>query len=87
MNKREAEPMEFTISDVFTVEEINLMCIYDTADKDRLIAEIRESARDVYEPEMLDIMRAVIMKLGHLTGEEYADIGFFPADGYDGMGD
>ncbi len=76
--------MEFIISDMFNVEEVNLMCIYDTSDKERLISEIRESRRDGYEQELLEIMDAVIMKLERITGEEYAAIGFFPAGEYDG---
>ena len=77
--------MEFIISDMFNVEEVNLMCIYDTSDKERLISEIQESRRDVYEPELLEIMNAVIMKLERITGEEYASIGFFPVDEHEGM--
>jgi len=68
----------------FGVEEINLMCIYDTADKTRLVAEMRESLPHVYEPELIDLMNTVIDKLERMTGEEFSQIAFFPADELDG---
>jgi len=61
----------------FTVEEMNLMCIYDTGSKAALLAGIRESLPDVYDPELREIMETVIGKLEPLTDEEFSQIGFY----------
>jgi len=62
---------------MFTVEEMNLMCIYDTGDKAVLISDIRESLPDVYDPELREIMEKVISKLEALSDAEFSEIGFF----------
>lgn len=62
---------------MFTVEEMNLMCIYDTGNKAALLTGIRESLPDVYEPELREIMEKTISKLEALTDEEFAEIGFY----------
>ena len=69
--------------DKFTVEEMNLICIYDYSDRERLIEELRGSMSSVYDPEMLDIMHSVIAKLERMTDDDYADTGFYIADEYD----
>jgi len=61
----------------FTVEEMNLMCIYETGSKTALLAGIRESSPDVYDPELREIMETVIGKLDALTDEEFSQIGFY----------
>jgi len=61
----------------FTVEEMNLMCIYETDSKAALLAGIRESLPDVYDPELREIMETVIGKLEPLTDEEFSQIGFY----------
>ncbi|MDL2324410.1 transposon-transfer assisting family protein [Ruminococcaceae bacterium OttesenSCG-928-A16] len=62
---------------MFTVEEMNLMCIYDTGSRAALLREIRESLPDVYDPELRDIMGAVITKLEALTDDDFSEIGFY----------
>lgn len=69
----------------FTVEEINLMCIFDTTSRAALLAEMRESLPHVYEPELVEIMQTVTGKLDRLTDEEFAEIGFYAADNFEEM--
>lgn len=71
---------------MFTVEEMNLMCIYDTTSRAALLSGIRESLPDVYDPDMRDIMETVIVKLEKLTDGEFAEI-VFTADYDDGQED
>lgn len=66
----------------FTVEEINLMCIYDTSDKATLLSDLRAGLRDVYEPEMIEIFDSTIAKLEAVTDEEFTDVGFYIADDF-----
>lgn len=68
--------------DKFSVEEINLMCIYDTSSRTALLADLHLGLSDVYEPEMQDIFNSTISKLGTVSDEEFADIGFYIADEY-----
>jgi hypothetical protein len=56
----------------FTVEETNLMCIYDTGDRVTLIGQLREAMQDDMEPEMLEIAQSCITRLEAMTDEEYA---------------
>jgi len=35
---------------MFNVEEMNLMCIFNTDSRDALVADLRESLPDVYDP-------------------------------------
>ncbi len=67
----------------FTVEEMNLMCIYDTSSRDALLADLRTGLNDVYEPEMCDIFDNAIEKLERLTDEAFSEIGFYIADDFE----
>jgi hypothetical protein len=66
--------------DKFTAEEINLMSIFDTTDRETLRNDLVTALHDVYEPDMIEIFGNVMEKLDALTDEEYRDIGFFIAD-------
>lgn len=63
---------------MFNVEEMNLMCIFNTDSRDALVSGLRESLPDVYDPELRDIMQTVTAKLEKLTDEEFSQIVFSP---------
>lgn len=56
----------------FTVEEINLMGVYDTSDRGRLLAGIRESLPHLLEPELKELAQGVIGRLEAMTDREFA---------------
>jgi len=60
------------------MEEMNLMCVYNTGSRTSLIADIKESMPDVYDAELREIMEQVISKLESLTDEEFSQITFYP---------
>jgi hypothetical protein len=62
----------------FTMEEINLICIYDTSDRAACAAEIRDNLTYVDEPEIRTLMEAVIAKLDGITDADFSGIGLFP---------
>ena len=62
----------------FSMEEINLMCIYDTASQHRLWLDIQESLEDVYDPELRELMEGLLEKLYDMTDEEFSKIGLYP---------
>ena len=68
------------MNDLFTVEEINLMCIYDTSSRPALLSALQMSLVDVYEPEMQEIIINTISKLKKLSDVDFAEIGFYPAE-------
>ena len=68
------------MKDIFSVEEINLMCIYDSDDKTALLAELRESLPDVVDTDMRDVYSSAIEKLENISDEDFSEIGFFIAD-------
>jgi hypothetical protein len=64
---------------VFTVEEENLICIYDTASRTALINSITAALSDFNEPDMNEIAENVLSKLDAMTDEEFSAITFAPA--------
>lgn len=56
----------------FTVEEINLMCVYDTSDRGRLLTGIRESLPHLLEPELKELAQGIISRLEAMTDREFA---------------
>jgi len=70
------------MKDIFSVEEINLMCVYDTGNKAALAAELRGSLPDIYDPDMREIYESAIEKLERISDDDFSDIGFYIADEY-----
>lgn len=58
----------------FTVEEINLMCVYDTGTRTGMLAELKamQTHLEPDETELLDLTRSVTEKLSAMSDEEYA---------------
>lgn len=58
----------------FTVEETNLMCIYNTGTRTGLIAELKamSSHLEAGETELFELTRSVSEKLSAMSDEEYA---------------
>lgn len=57
----------------FSVEEINLLCIYSTESRPALLADLHMALPDIYEPDMQSIFASVIGKLETMTDAEYMD--------------
>ena len=72
--------------DKFSAEEINLMCIFDTSDRDSLLSDLRAGLADVYDPDMREVFESAVEKLERLSDEEFSEIGFYIADEFDEEG-
>lgn len=70
------------MNELFTAEEINLMCIYDTSSRTALLSDLKMSLADVYDPDMREIFHTTIAKLEALTDTDFSDIGFYIADDF-----
>ena len=60
----------------FTIEEINLMCIYDTGTRQGLMDELRAMQGDLLpeEAELKQLTENVLAKLYGMTDDEYAQM-------------
>ena len=63
----------------FSMEEINLMCIYDCTSRSGLIDELDEAMEYVDDLEILRLMEQTIDKLYRTTDAQFADLPLIPA--------
>ena len=58
----------------FTVEEINLMCVFDRRNRTELIEEIDSVLLHLDDTDMEELAKQVIDKLQNMTDEEFAEV-------------
>jgi len=63
----------------FTVEEENLICIYDTANRTALISSINDAIPHFDESELHEIAVSAVNKLEAMTDVEFSALTFNPA--------
>ena len=65
---------------MFTNDEINLMCIYNTGTREGLIAELTQMRGylGAEETELLALTDSALGKLRGMSDEEYAALDLFP---------
>ena len=66
------------MSEHFTVEEINMICIFDTSGKDALTTELTAAIPEFDEPELIEIAENVLCKLGKMTDAEFTALELYP---------
>lgn len=72
------------MNELFTVEEVNLMCIFDTSSRERLISEISAAIGDFdagdpqSDAEIREIAENALAKLGDMSGAEFAALELCP---------
>jgi len=68
---------------LFTVEEENLICAFDTSSRTSLTSGIRDAMPyfETDEPVMLEIAETALAKLDAMGDEEYSSAMFTPAYG------
>lgn len=62
----------------FTVEEINLMCCFDTSSCKRLIAEMKSLPIGELDDEMSELLFHTVRKLESITDEEFSELYIAP---------
>ena len=68
----------------FTIEEINLMCIFDTGSRDSLIAELTAAVPEFDEPELIEIAENTLAKLAAMGDADFDALDLYPVyDDYD----
>jgi len=63
----------------FTVEEENLICIFDTSSRTALINEICAAMPDFDEPGLKEIAENTLKILNGMTDAEFSELSFNPA--------
>lgn len=67
--------------ELFTVEEINLICIFDMSSRNALIVELTAVLPEFDEPEITEIAIAVLTKLNQMSDADFAALELYPAYG------
>lgn len=62
----------------FTVEEINLMCCFDTSSRKRLIAEMKSLPIGELDDEMAELLFNTVRKLESISDEVFAELYIAP---------
>ena len=68
--------------DKFTVEEINLMCVFEGQDRTGMIADIKNAIPHIQDRDMVELAEQVIGKLEAMSDEEFAGVALEAADGW-----
>ena len=66
--------------DKFTVEEINLMCVFEGQDRMGMIADIKNVIPHIQDSEMVELSRQVLEKLEAMNDEEFAEVALEAAE-------
>ena len=66
--------------DKFTVEEINLMCVFEGQDRKGIIAEIKNIIPHIQDNDMVELAEQVLGKLEAMSDEEFAEVALEAAE-------
>ena len=58
--------------DKFTVEEINLMCVFEGQDRNGMIADIKNTIPHIQDSDMAELAGQVLEKLEAMSDAEFA---------------
>jgi hypothetical protein len=74
--------------ELFTVEEINLMGVFDADSRMELITELETALPDFGEPELIEITENVLAKLSKMSNADFDALELYPEYGdFDENGD
>ena len=66
--------------DKFTVEEINLMCVFEEQDRTGMIADIKNVIPHIQDSDMVELSKQVVEKLEAMSDEEFAEVALEAAE-------
>ena len=66
--------------DKFTVEEINLMCVFEGQDRKGMIAEIKNVIPHIQDSDMVELAEQVTGKLEAMSDAEFAQVALDAAE-------
>lgn len=59
-----------------TVEEVNLICIFESRSRTKVIQDISEVMKYLVDDEMIELSSKVIIKLKNMLDEEFSELKF-----------
>ncbi len=71
----------------FTVEEINLMCVFNTDNRNKMINDIQNVIPQLEDNDMEELAERVLRKLEKMSDEEFAEIVLEPIEEESGLPD
>ncbi len=60
----------------FTPDEYDLICIYDTSSRNKVISDIQKAIPHIENAELAEIAESAVLKLLCMTNEEFAETEF-----------
>lgn len=66
--------------DKFTVEEINLMCVFEGQDRMGMVADIKNVIPHIQDNDMVELAGQVLGKLEAMSNEEFAQVALEAAE-------
>ena len=66
--------------DKFTVEEINLMCVFEGHDRMGMVADIENVIPHIQDSDMVELAEQVLEKLEAMSDEEFAQVALEAAE-------
>jgi len=69
------------MNELFTVEEVNLMCIFNTSSRKLLMTELTAAIGGFDEPELIEIAETALAKLSEMSNEDFAALDLYPEYG------
>ena len=66
--------------DKFTVEEINLMCVFEEQDRMGMIADIKNVIPHIQDSDMVELAGQVLGKLEAMSDAEFAEVALEAAE-------
>ena len=66
--------------DKFTVEEINLMCVFEGQDRMGMVADIKNVIPHIQDNDMVELAVQVLGKLEAMSDEEFAQVALEAAE-------
>lgn len=66
--------------DKFTVEEVNLMCVFEGQDRMCMIADIKNVIPHIQDSDMVELAGQVLEKLEATSDEEFAQVALEAAE-------
>ena len=64
----------------FTVEEINLMCVFEGHGRKGMAADIRNVIKHIQDSNMAELAEQVLEKLESMSDEEFAEVALEAAE-------
>jgi len=66
--------------DKFTVEEVNLMCVFEGQDRKGMVADIKNVIPHIQDSDMVELAGQVLEKLEAMSDEEFAQVALEAAE-------